>query len=152
MNFTPIAFLDTSFCSAGYVTRYKARLVNDEISLRRDGKDQSILKEWKSAKNLIARVRNVGGARPANIINARIVCLPPGETHPWEFPDSPGIRGWLNLIPSPGAALFSGVEAANPPVGQLVIVSQTVPFSCLNLGPVAAVWMVFDAEIPAAET
>lgn len=152
MNFQSLAFVDGSACAARYVTQFKARLEGDTIMLRSGGKDLPILKEWKSAKNLITKISNAAApfldGKPAKINTAYIYTLVPNEREEWGYLQPDGIRAYLPLLPSPNAMLFSGIEGANPPVGMLTVVNRAQPFSALNLGPVAATWMIVDAAIP----
>ena len=131
--------------------QFRARTEDGTIFLRRDGKDEPILKEWKSAKNLLTKVANAAapylGNKPANIIMAKIFTLVPNEREDWNVPRTEGVRAWLNLLPSPGAMLFSGIEGMNPPVGALTVINRRPIFSAVNLGPCAATWLVLDAEL-----
>lgn len=153
MNFSTIGFIDASQATARYVTQFKARLDGDTIMLRQDAKDLPILGEWKSAKNLIAKVSNAAapflGGKPAVINMAQIFTLVPNEREDWAYVQLEGVRAYLPLLPSPGAMLFCGIEGCNPPVGQLTAVTaRHLPFSILNLGPVAASWLIVDAALP----
>lgn len=152
MNFTQIAFVDASSCTANYVKQFRARSRDGTIFLRRDGKDELILGEWSSAKNLLTKVSNAAapylGNKPAKIIMAKIFTLVPNEREEWGKPQQEGVRAWLNLLPSPGAMLFSGIEGFNPAVGWLTVVNSRPIFSAVNLGDNAAVWLVVDVEMP----
>lgn len=155
MNFTSIAFVDASQATAGYVKQFRARSQDGTIFLRRDGKDESILGEWKSAKGLLTKVSNAAApylnGKPGKIVMAKVFTLVPNEREEWGKPQQEGVRAWLNLIPSPGAMLFSGIESANPPVGMLTVVNARPIFSAINLGDNAAVWLVVDVELPKAD-
>lgn len=155
MSFHPVAFIDASQATASYVKQFRARLQGDRLALRLGGVDNPILKEWKSAKILLNKIASAAapllGGEPAKIVNAMIWSLPPQGRMDWmDAPET--LRAYLPLLPSPGAMLFSGLEAHNPPVGQLTAVGGAVPFAALNLGPVAAVWLQIDAEFPDRET
>jgi hypothetical protein len=152
-NFQSLCFIDSSSATARFVTQFKARMQGDTLMLRQHQKDLPILEEWKSAKNLLTKVSNAAApflnGKPAVINMAQIFTLVPNEREDWQYIQPEGIRAYLPLLPSPGAMLFCGIEGCNPPVGQLtVIASPSLPFSILNLGPVAATWLVLDAAFP----
>lgn len=151
-NFQALCFVDGSSCTARYVTQFKARLDGDTIMLRSVAKDLPILGEWKSAKNLLAKISNAAapflGGKPALINMAQIFTLVPNEREEWGYINADGVRAYLPLLPSPGAMLFSGIEGCNPPVGMLTAIVSKAPFSMINLGPCAATWLVVDAAVP----
>lgn len=150
MNFQPVCFIEASQATAAYVKQFRARLKDDKIEWRSGDQDLAILGEWKSAKRLLSKIEQalVGIQECARVTDALIYALAPNTWQDWHTPDHTNVRAWLSLLPSPGAMLFSGLEAHNPPVGQLTVVSRAVPFSVVNLGPCAAVWLVLDVDLP----
>jgi hypothetical protein len=152
VNFQAISFVDGSRATAGYVSRFRARLDGRRIHLRADGKNLPILAEWVTAKTLLTKVANAAsvllGGKPADIVTASIWTLEPGGIEDWGFDPGEHVRAYLPLLPSPGAMLYIGTEGANPPVGQLTVINRHPPFSAVNLGPVAATWLVADAKLP----
>ncbi len=155
MNFQAISFVDGSLATAGYVRQFRAQMEGRHIHLREDGKDLPVLKEWKSAKGLLTKVANAAsvllGGKTADIVKASVWALEPDGIEDWGFDTGQTVRAYLPLLPSPGAMLFIGTEGANPPVGQLTVIDRRPPFSAINVGPVAAVWLVVDAKIPDPE-
>lgn len=156
--FQPVSFIDAANATAGYVTRFKVRLAPsldgelDAIQLVKDGKPLPILGEWKSAKNLLSKVRNAAapllGGKPAVLENAAVVSLGVGKWLSWKMPDPGGPWGVMTMLPSPGASLISGVVNHQPPVGQLTLLSRDLPFSAVNVGPVPYVFLWLEARMP----
>ena len=152
MNFQPLGFLDVSACAAWYVVKFRERMETDRLDLRTTAGDEPVLKEWRSAKTLLAKIEAAGAAltsgRPTPVIEAHVWRLKPGAVEPWGELQAAGLRLYVPLIPSPGAMLFSGIEGANPAVGSATLVSRVAPFSGINMGPCAAVWLVADVALP----
>lgn len=161
MNFVPVSFVDASYCTAAYTTRYRARLQPsldgemEAIQLMRDGKPSSILGEWKSAKALLSKVRNAAApfmkGKPAVLESANIISIGVDKALSWKKPDPGGPWAMLTLLPSPGAVLISGTEMHLPPVGQLTLISRDSFFSIVNTGPVPVVFLNVEARMPDAD-
>lgn len=187
MNFAPLAFVDTAQATALLVTKYRERFGRDArrekhpnsphhdtqtIILRgpaegddwfadEDQVDYPILKEWKSARNLLARIRVALAplpsfqGKPVVFGKAMIVTLKPGGFVDWHVDEGEYAaahdRVHLCLLPSPGAWLYSGGEQVNPPVGQLTYMNNRVLHSAVNLGPVPRVHLILDVRKPDPE-
>lgn len=121
--------------------------------------DYSILKDWKSARAILARIKDA--VQPLfpdrNIVlgKAMIVRLKVGGYVDWHTDEGEYAkvhdRAHLCLLPSPGAWLYSGGEAYQPPVGQLTWFNNRVPHSALNMGPVARTHLICDIRKPSAD-
>jgi hypothetical protein len=55
-------------------------------------------------------------------------------------------------VPSPGAWVYAGGEAAILPVGQLTYVNARTPNTALNVGPVAYTQLFVDVRIQPENT
>jgi hypothetical protein len=157
MNFAALTFVDTAQCTASFVTKFKSQVVRAEgdfgkIPLWADGAALPILDEWKSARTVLSMIRSATAplldGKPAALNSADIYLLNPRQRIDWREGESDGLWAWLPLLPSPSVMLFSGIEAHNPPVGQLTAVNRTQPFAAINIGIVKAVWLVIDARKP----
>lgn len=184
MNFRALAFLDTSYVTATLVNRHKDAWAADtqrqdmagsphhdtQTILLRGPKDPSpanwfsdipqvdypILKEWKSARALLARIKDAVqpllGDDKAVLGKVMIVRLKSPGWVDWHVDEGEYAarhdRTHLCLIPSPGAFLYSGGEQAQPPVGQLTWVNNIVPHAALNMGPFARVHLICDVRKP----
>lgn len=109
-----------------------------------------ILAEWKTAKALLSRTRAAlapffGGKTP-ELGEAALVRLKAGGHLEWGFADA-GHSFHLPIVPSPGAWVYSGGEAAVLPVGQLTFVNRRVLHSAINLGEHPVIHLVIDAKL-----
>lgn len=114
--------------------------------------DYALLKEWKSAQSLLARIRDtlqpLVGERPVIFGKVMAVRLKAGGHVDWHVDEGDYAaihdRVHLCLLPSPGAFLYSGVEIAQPPVGQLTWFNNRALHSAVNIGPVPRVHLIVD--------
>lgn len=182
MNLRPLGFLDASVMTANLLLRYQRHYADDtrrqmapgsahhdtEMILLRGPRepepanwqqdvphvDQPLLGDWKSAKALLVRLKNllVQDGRPAVLGKAMIVRLKPGGVVDWHRDEGAyaeaHLRVHLCLVPSPGALLYCGGEAANLPVGQLTLVNVQALHSAINLGSVARTHLIVDLRRP----
>ena len=163
MNITQIGFLDVSACTATFVRLYREKLKPDAsyegaetLLLRGAESDSPLLKEWASARKLLARLKNEAApflnGKPAVLGKAMIVSLKPGAFTPWRYDDSDyaqdHLRLYINLIPTPQAYIYSGGETANPPVGSVTFFNTQVLHSEINLGPCNRVSLIVDVKRP----
>lgn len=151
VRFLPVGFVDTAAFNAALLTRHRAsipdqKLIERVIPLRVDEEDQDILKDWKSGKAILARMKKVAEAQIAApvILNAHIDILYPGEGSAWSSSEAAVYRTRTCLIPSPGAVTFVGPEGAVLPVGQVTFVDHTILSSDINTGPCARLHLVVD--------
>lgn len=158
----PIGFVDTSTFTAMYVLKHKDKAEDGILRLRdlkddeADASDLAILKEWKSARALLTRLRS--GAAPhfegrtPDIGRAWIEVVPPLSGTPWtsetgDYADA-HVRTRTCLIPCPGAMSFSGTASANLLVGMVNLIDHHALCSEINTGDYPRVHLVADFKIP----
>lgn len=122
--------------------------------------NQPILTEWKSARALLGRIKTslsplpIMGGKPIELGKVMIVSLKAGGFVDWHIDEGEyaetHLRGHLCLIPSPGAWLLSGGEAAMPAVGVLTYFNNRVLHSAINLGDYPRVHLIVDVRRPDA--
>lgn len=183
-NFVSVGFIDASMMTATLLTRHKALFEADtrrqehlasphhdtQSILLRGPKSPSAenwledvpqvdlpaLSEWKTAKALLARIKNavapLNDNKPGILGKAMIVSLKPNGFVDWHVDEGSYAethhRLHLCLVPSPGAWLYSGGEAFSPPVGLLTGVNNRVLHSALNTGPTARIHLIVDVRKP----
>lgn len=156
-----VAFLDLSTFTATYVRSYKEELKDDAsyagaqtVHLRSADADLPVLKEWRSARALLQRLRNEAapflGGKPAVLGRAFIVSLKPQAFTDWQRHEDAysleHMRLIVPMIPSPGYTVFSGGVGLNPPVGQVTFVDVQNLHSEINLGLCACANLVVDVR------
>jgi hypothetical protein len=161
----PLGFIDTSTFTAMYVVKHKDKLDGGILRLRDvkeddvDATDLAILKEWKSARALLSRLRNAAapffdGVTP-DLGRAWIEVLPPMSGTPWDIEAGDYAaahhRTRTCLIPSPGAVTYCGLASAVLPVGMVHLVDHQLLCSDVNHGEHARVHLVVDVKIPVDE-
>ena len=120
--------------------------------------DYPIMKEWKAARITMLKIRNaaagLNGGKPVQIGKAMVVSLKVGGHVDWHTDEGEYAEAHLRLhvclVPSPGAWLYSGGEAANIPVGQLTFFQNRVLHSAINTGPCARHHLIVDCRRPDA--
>lgn len=163
MSIRPVGFLDLSNMTSTFVRTYRERLKDDSnypgaqtLLLRSATSDGSILKDWKTARAVLMRLKNEAapflGGKPAVLGKAMVVSLKPSSWTDWEFSDDEyslaHIRLHICMVPSPLAFVYSGGAGLNLPVGQVFAVDQQALHSEINLGPCARVHIVVDIRKP----
>lgn len=157
-----LGFLDTSTFTAMFVLKHREKASDGVLKLRDfkddevDPSDLPILKEWKSARALLTRVRSsaapfLGGKTPT-LGRAWIDIVPPLAGTGWasetgEYADQ-HVRTRTCLIPCPGAMSYSGVQSANLLVGMVNLVDHRSLCSEVNFGEHARVHLVVDVRVP----
>lgn len=141
-----IGFVDTLPAAAAYHTKFKAQFeqVDDVHGLTAWPGEHGEPGEWKSARNLVARIQALVTAETeAN--DPRVYVLEPGEVIPWDRTD-PG--GWdrfvVALAAGPGASLIAGAGAVPFVVGQVLHFTPANYWTVANFGPVPLVALVVD--------
>lgn len=149
---TPIGFIDTSAFTAYYIVKYKAFDV-----LRSDDGDSPLLKEWKSARALLTRIKNKATEirrAPVALGRAWIEVLGPQSGTPWSVDDTAYtdrfMRLRIALIQPPGCWSFSGAASAQLAVGQVNAIENRALCSEVNLGDHARVHLIVDIDRPDA--
>lgn len=165
MTIQQIGFLDTSNLTAMFVVKHRDRAVDGILALRDikvdevDASDLPILKEWKSARALLSRLR--AGAAPflGNVTptlgRAWIEVLPPQSGTPWTIEDGDyadaHIRTRTCLIPSPGSVSHSGLTSASLLVGTVNVIDHRQLCCEVNHGEHARVHLIVDVKVPHGE-
>jgi hypothetical protein len=144
-----LGFIDTSMMTANLLVRHRESFMGGSIVLRDAEGDRPVLEKFKSAKNLLNRIKRlVGGDSDCLIRRAEIVSLPPGGFTPWQEEKSVEteqmVRVHVCLVPSPAAWLYCGGDAMVAPVGQLVLLNHRMLHSEINLGMNDRIHLVVD--------
>lgn len=151
MSLRVLGFVDTSMMTANLMVRHRDCIKDGSFILRDEATDRPILTTFKSAKNLLNRIRRMVNDT-AVIQRAEVVSLPPGAHTPWHEQKSVDtetmIRLHVCLVPSPGAWLYCGGDAMVAPVGQLVLLDHRALHSEINLGMNDRIHLVLDV-VPA---
>lgn len=158
MNIQPIGFLETENFQATFVLKYKSLLSADlngvdTLLLRSATEDTPILKDWKSARSLLAKIRNGAtkflDGKPAELGCVELQRFRPQTATPWRIDEDNGCyRLHLCIIPSPGLWMMAGAERTMLPVGNLNFIEHTVLHSEANFSDHAAVHLVIDLKKP----
>lgn len=115
--------------------------------------DYPILKNWKSAKSVLERVRKAVNNRPLGKV--MIVQLRPAASVAWHVDNGPYYDAYhrlhLPLVTNPGAQMFSGLAALHIPVGHLIHIDNRVLHSAINVGQHPRIHMIIDVKKPEEE-
>lgn len=176
MTFRPITFIDTwALCSALHKerSRFKSETRRqdmdgsphretqaiflrgpanpDETNWYEDVEqvDYQILKDWKTARNVLSRIQSAIGGRPLG--KAMIVQLQSGGKVAWHVDEGPYYerhhRLHLPLITNPMSLMFSGAASMHMPVGMLCGINNRVLHSAINAGQTPRVHLIVDVVI-----
>ena len=166
MTIKPLGFIDTSTFAAMFLLgkAQKERTENGVLRLRdikdgeADASDLAILKEWKSARALLSRLRSAAAAYFDGVTpklgRAWVEVLPPGVGTPWEseagdYADN-HVRTRTALVSNPGAVSYCGSAFAVLNIGWVNQVDHHQLCSELNIGDYPRVHLVVDVRIPDA--
>jgi hypothetical protein len=147
-----IGFVDASFFTAMFITKYKTQLVGEgplrTLPLMKDGSPLPVLKEWKSGRSLLGRIKSVlNTGEPVEFGDVAIMQLDPGGYVPWAADAGATTdRYHLCLIPSPACWTYSGGSGAVLPVGQLTQVDHRALYSIVNFSEHACTHIVLDVK------
>lgn len=158
-----LGFLDVSRVSAAFTLKFSEQLADvmpgvRQIPLRistEDGfEDTETLAEWNSAKAFLQRLRNEVAAflgKAVEIEEARVIAVDPEAHIPWGAGDRTKDvnvgRLLINLIPSPTAAVFCGLQQTVLWPGQVALIEHRMLNSVVNLGRIMAVYLAVDVRI-----
>lgn len=157
-----LGFIDTSVFTANYLLRHKEKVDGGILRLRDlkdedvEASDLAVLREWKSARALLTRLRVVAapffdGVTP-ELGRAWIEVLPPMSGTLWdaEIGDYAAAhhRTRTCLIPSPGAVSCSGMASSMLVVGMVNLIDHQLMCSEVNHGEHARVHLVCDLKAP----
>lgn len=147
MSLRTLGFIDTSMMTANLLVRHRDAFTDGSLMLRDAAGDRPILDKFKSAKNMLGRIRRLVGDN-CTIRRAEIVTLAPGAHTPWReeknVETETMVRLHCCLVPSPGAWLYCGGDAMNVPVGQIVILDHRRLHSEVNFGMNDRIHLVLD--------
>lgn len=158
-----IGFLATEQMTARWVLKYRDQAVDGVLKLRDlnddgEAEDLPILKEWRSAKALLSRLR--AGAAPhfdgvtPEIGKVWLEIVPPLSGTPWVCEEGDyaeqHVRTRTCLIPSPNALSYSGVASAVLLVGIVTAINHRLMCSEVNHGEHARTHLIVDVKIPSA--
>lgn len=164
MSITPIGFIDVSIFTSMLLLKHKDRASEGILRLRDlgdegDAVDLPILKEWKSARAVLSKIRSgaaphFGGKTP-ELGRAWIEILPPLSGTPWtaedgEYADQ-HIRTRTCLVPAPLAVSYSGVSSATLAVGMVNRIEHRALCSEANFSENARIHLIADIRVPDAD-
>lgn len=162
MSFQQVGFIETSLFTASYLNRHRDKVANGVLKLRDFVEDSDeivdlpIVKDWKNAKSILARLRNGAAAffadQTPGLGKAWLEVLPPLSGTPWAAESGDyaevHVRTRTCLIPSPGAVSFAGGVSAALGVGWIHAHDPRLLASEVNFGEHARVHLVVDVRRP----
>ena len=160
---TPLGFIDTSTFTSMFVVKYKERMKDGLLWLRGSPDtvveidDASIMKEWKSARALLQRIKNKVAETtkaPAELGRAWIETLEPHSGTPWSMdPDehtASFVRFRICLLGAPGCWSFSGNQNAQLAVGVVNLIENRVICSEANFSDYPRTHLIVEVSRPDA--
>lgn len=160
----PIVFLDTAAFTAMWTVKYHERAQDGLLKLRDIGddgeaKDLPILKEWKSARALLARFKGAAASlmpgQPIHLGKAWLELLPGLHGTPWDREDDDyaqaHIRTRTCLIPAPDCYTHSGSERLVLGVGIVNVIEHRLMCSEVNLSTFPRLHLLVDVRRPEAD-
>lgn len=117
--------------------------------------DWPLLQDWPSARAVLRQIAESHLRRSrcqAAFGKIMVVSLKAGGYVDWHIDEGPYAeahdRFHLCLVPSPGARIFAGGEAAILPYGQLTWINNRTLHSAINLGPCSRIHLIVDIRKP----
>ena len=158
---TPLGFIDTSTFTAMFTVKYKERMKDGLLWLRgspdtlADIEDAVVLKEWKSARAILQRIRNKASeTSPAELGRAWIETLDPHSGTPWSMsPDEHTARYAqlrICLLGAPGCWSFSGTQNVQLAVGVVNLIENRVICSEANFSDYPRTHLIVEVSRPDA--
>lgn len=157
----PVGFVDTAFFTAALIGKYRDKLAGGLLPLRaRDGEgeaaDLPILKDWKSGKALLTRLRSqlamFNQGKPVRLGEAALEQLDTGASTEWcEDEDEYSLavfRLRISLVPSAGDWLYCNGAQISPAVGHIINYDHTKLHSAVNFGPCRRIHLIVDVMRP----
>ena len=153
-------FLDTSAFTAMLVVKYRDRMEGGTLFLRDafgdEIEDKPLLKEWKSARALLARFKTSAASllegKPATLGKAWIETLPGNHGTPWTLEEDDyaqaHIRTRTCLIPAPDAYSMSGLDRVLLGVGVVNVIEHRLLHSEINLSTHPRTHLIVDVRRP----
>ena len=157
----PLLFVDASRFTAHFIVKYAAQQQNGILALRDvaddvDVADLPILKEWKSARTLLLKIRNqaapfLSGKVP-ELGKVWIETLPPESATPWthEIGDYADEHHRLRICLIPGVDCYSfcGEARVILNVGIVNLIDHKKMCSEANMGQFARTHLIVDIRKP----
>lgn len=149
-------FLQTADFTAFFQVKFRKEMDGGILRLRSDDADLPILKEWKSAKALLARYRAAAavffdGVQPS-LGRVWIEQLPGMHGTPWTLEEDDyaqaHVRTRIALIQSPDAWTFSGLASAILAVGMVNEIDHRSLCSEINLSAYPRTHLIVDVKKP----
>ena len=154
----PLGFIDTTTFSAMFHMKHRERMKDGVLPLRGiyddvDPVDALILKEWKSARALLQRIRNKAAETlkaDTHLGKAFIETLPPHTGLPWTLEEqeyaSRFARLRICLASAPGCWSFSGSANAQLAVGIVNLIENRQLCSEVNFSEYPRTHLVVDVR------
>jgi hypothetical protein len=158
MNIQPLVFVETDAFQATFTAKYRSLLSADlngmdTLTLRTEAEDMPVLKEWKSARTLLSKIRNGAAAFLDGVVPelgyVELRRLKPHTATPWTIEGREDIhRIHLCIVPSPAAYVYCGGQMAILPVGMINLVNHRALCSEANFGDFPRTHLVVDLKVP----
>ncbi len=157
-----LTFIDASTFTAHFIVKYRAQMVDGVLPLRGVGaeevevEDLPVLKEWKSARALLLKIRNGAAAAFGDQVpelgRVWVETVPPESGTPWtceagDYADE-HLRLRIALIPGIDCYSHSGDARAILGVGVVNLVEHRKLCCEVNLGQTARTHLVVDVRKP----
>lgn len=149
---TPVGYIDVSTFTAYYLLKYK------HVTVLREEDDAAILKEWKSARALLTRIKNQAAEiRNSPVILGRvsIETLDAKTGTQWATDEAAYsdlfMRLRIPLIAPPGCWTFSGLASAQLAVGQINVIENRLLYSEVNHSEHPRTHLIVDITRPNVE-
>ena len=152
-------FLQTADFTAFFQVKFRKEMEDGVLRLRSDDADLPILREWRSAKALLARYRAAAaqffdGVQPT-LGRAWVEQLPGMTGTPWSLEEDDYAQGHIRtriaLIQSPDAWTFSGLASAILGVGVVNEIDHKSLCSEINLSAYPRTHLIVDVKKPEME-
>ena len=149
-------FLQTADFTAFFQVKFRKEMADGILRLRSETSDLPILREWRSAKALLARYRAAAavfsdGVQP-DLGQVWIEQLPGMHGTPWLLEEDDyaqaHIRTRIALIQSPDAWTFSGLQSAILAVGMVNEIDHRSLCSEINLSAYPRTHLIVDVKKP----
>ncbi len=156
MNIRSIGFVDTSFFTATLINAHRNKLnETGELVLRTPNEDLPLMKDWKSARALLTKIKNVaaslrGDQTVPKFGVVRVTRLDPGAFTAWHRDEDEYalsvVRLYCGLTAVPNAFLICGGMVSFLPVGDLLFVNHRQLHCDVNFGTYPRYALIADVK------
>lgn len=152
-------FLQTADFTAFFQVKFRKEMVDGRLDLRDEERDLPILREWRSAKTLLARYRAAAaqffdGVQPT-LGRVWVETLPGMCGTPWSLEEDDyaqaHVRTRIALIQTPDAWTFSGLASAILSPGIVNEINHKSLCSEINLSSYPRTHLIVDVKKPDAD-